>query len=140
MGSRGRSSLRLCETSHCRVMAQVPRGPQGLQTKTITLSKTAFSESLSGAVGPKVMGYQYVLIKDGQLVTQKAGGFAQKSKDNGPLQMTTKTPINLGSLHKFISGTALINLMENPTKWSPGENKSLKNRPGDGEITLSEPF
>ena len=111
-----------------RSMAQVPRGPQGMQTKTITLDKTAFNQSLSGAVGPKVMGYQYVLIKDGQLVTEKAGGLAQTSKDNGPLQMTTRTPINLGSLQKFITGTALINLMENPTKWSPGENKSLKNR------------
>lgn len=109
-------------------IAQVPRGPQELQTKQITLNKTAFNQSLSSAVGPKVMGYQYVLIKDGQLVTEKAGGLAQTSKDNGPLQMTTKTPINLGSLQKFITGTALINMMENPTKWSPGENQSLKNR------------
>ena len=90
-----------------RSMAQVPRGPQGMQTKTITLDKTAFNQSLSGAVGPKVMGYQYVLIKDGQLVAEKAGGLAQTSKDNGPLQMTTRTPINLGSLQKFITGTAL---------------------------------
>lgn len=44
------------------VLAQVPRGPQGLQTKTITLNKSAFDQSLSSAVGPKVMGYQYVLI------------------------------------------------------------------------------
>ncbi len=109
-------------------IAQVPRGPQGLKAKTITLDKTAFNKSLSDAVGPKVMGYQYVLIKDGQLVTEKAGGLAQTNKDNGPLQMTTKTPINLGSLQKFITGTALINLMENPTKWSPGSNLSLKNR------------
>ena len=82
-------------------IAQVPRGPQELQTKQITLNKTAFNQSLSGAVGPKVMGYQYVLIKDGQLVTEKAGDVAQTSKDNGPLQMTTKTPINLGSLPKI---------------------------------------
>jgi hypothetical protein len=39
------------------------------------------------------MGYRYVLIKDGQLVTEKAGGVAQTSKDNGPLPMTTRTPI-----------------------------------------------
>ena len=111
-----------------RMIAQVPRGPQELQTKQITLNKTAFNQSLSSAVGPKVMGYQYVLIKDGQLVTEKSGGLAQTSKDNGPLSMTTRTPINLGSLQKFITGTALLNMMENPTKWSPGENKSLKNR------------
>src|SRR5688500_11698740 len=69
--------------------AQVPRGPQDIKARTITLNKTAFNKSLSDAVGPKVMGYQYVLIKDGQLVAEKAGGLAQTSKDNGPLQMTT---------------------------------------------------
>lgn len=114
--------------SFSTVTAQVPRGPQGMQTKTITLSKAEFDQSLSGAIGPKVMGYQYVLIKDGRLVTEKAGGLAQTSKDNGPLNMTTKTPLNIGSLQKFVTGTALINMMEHPTKWSPGENQNLRNR------------
>ena len=118
----------LSVVSFSMVLAQVPRGPQELQTKTITLNKVAFNQSLSGAIGPKVMGYQYVLIKDGQLVTEKAGGLAQTAKDNGPLNMTTKTPLNIGSLQKFVTGTALINMMENPTKWSPGQNKNLKNR------------
>ena len=110
------------------ISAQVPRGPQELQTKQITLNKVAFNQSLSGAIGPKVMGYQYVLIKDGQLVTEKAGGLAQTAKDNGPLNMTTRTPLNIGSLQKFVTGTTLINMMENPTKWSPGQNMNLKNR------------
>ena len=114
--------------SFSMVSAQVPRGPQDMQAKTITLNKAEFDQSLSSAVGPKVMGYQYVLIKDGRLVTEKAGGLAQTSKDNGPLNMTTKTPLNIGSLHKFVTGTALINMMEHPTKWSPGENKNLRNR------------
>jgi len=110
------------------ISAQVPRGPQELQTKQITLNKVAFNQSLSGAIGPKVMGYQYVLIKDGQLVAEKAGGLAQTAKDNGPLNMTTRTPLNIGSLQKFVTGTTLINMMENPTKWSPGQNMNLKNR------------
>ena len=42
----------------------------GLTTKTITLNQAAFDSSLAGAVGPKVMGYQYVLIKDGRVVTE----------------------------------------------------------------------
>ena len=110
------------------VLAQVPRGPQGLQTKTITLSKAAFDQSLSSTVGPKVMGYQYVLIKDGRLVTEKAGGLAQTAKDGGPLNMTTRTPLNIGSLQKFVTGTAFINMMEHPTQWSPGQNQNLRNR------------
>ena len=110
------------------VAAQVPRGPQGVKANTINLNKAAFDQSLSNAIGPKVMGYQYVLIKDGRLVTEKAGGLAQTSKDNGPLNMTTRTPLNIGSLQKFVTGTALLNLMEHPTQWSPGVNKSLRNQ------------
>jgi CubicO group peptidase (beta-lactamase class C family) len=110
------------------VAAQVPRGPQGVKANTINLNKAAFDQSLSSAVGPKVMGYQYVLIKDGRLVTEKAGGLAQTSKDNGPLNMTTRTPLNIGSLQKFVTGTTLLNLMEHPTQWSPGVNKSLRNQ------------
>jgi CubicO group peptidase (beta-lactamase class C family) len=121
-------ALLLSVLSFSIALAQVPRGPQGLQTKTITLNKAVFNQSLSGAVGPKVMGYQYVLIKDGQLVTENAGGLAQTTKDGGPLNMTTRTPLNIGSLQKFITGTAFINMMEHPTKWSPGQNKNLRNR------------
>ena len=109
-------------------VAQVPRGPQGVKANTITLNKTEFDKSLSTALGSKVMGYQYVLIKDGRLVTEKAGGLAQTSKDGGPLNMTTRTPLNIGSLQKFVTGTTMLNLMEHPTKWSPGQNLSLKNR------------
>lgn len=122
------ATLILITLSFSMITAQVPRGPQGLQTKTITLNKAAFDQSLSGALGPKVMGYQYVLIKDGQLVTEKAGGLAKTAKDGGLLNMTTKTPHNIGSLQKFITGTALINMMEHPTKWSPGQNTNLRNR------------
>jgi CubicO group peptidase (beta-lactamase class C family) len=110
------------------ISAQVPRGPQDMQTKTITLNKATFDQSLKNAVGPKVMGYQYVLIKDGRLVTEGAGGLARTSADGSPMMMTVKTPINLGSLQKFITGTALLNMMEHPTNWSPGKNYSLRNR------------
>src|SRR4051812_40237569 len=84
------------------ISAQVPRGTQDMQTKTINLNKTKFDQSLKGAVGPKVLGYQYVLIKDGQLVIEGADGLARTSADGGPLNMTVHTPNNLGSLQKFI--------------------------------------
>src|SRR5215475_8873145 len=121
------ATLILTSISMSMASAQVPRGPQGFKDN-VTLNKAVFDQSLSSALGPKVMGYQYVLIQDGRLVTEKAGGLAQTAKDGGPLSMTTKTPLNIGSLQKFVTGTALINMMENPTKWSPGQNKNLKNR------------
>ncbi|HWL92595.1 MAG TPA: serine hydrolase [Phycisphaerae bacterium] len=78
-----------------------------------TFSVRDFDQSLTSAVGPNVIGYQYVLIKDGQVVSQKAGGLAQNAAD-GNLAMTNSTPTSIGSLAKFLSGTAMLNLMEKP--------------------------
>ena len=80
---------------------------------TAVLNKAKFDQSLQGAVGPNVMGYQYILIKDGKVVSEKAGGLAHSMAD-GYKTMTTATPTNIGSLAKFFSGTAMIGLMEKP--------------------------
>jgi CubicO group peptidase (beta-lactamase class C family) len=96
-------------------------------TKSITLDKDAFNKSLTGAVGPKVKGYQYVLIKGGQVVTEKADGEAQTSAD-GSVKMTVNTPTNIGSLAKFLSGTAMLNMLENPTPYSLDKGKTLSQR------------
>jgi CubicO group peptidase (beta-lactamase class C family) len=85
----------------------------GLQTKTTTFKKEIFEQSLTSAVAPNVMGYQYVLIKDGKIVSEKFGGKARNGSD-GNMNMTATTPINIGSLQKFVTGTALINMFEKP--------------------------
>jgi len=61
------SAILLLGALFARTLIQVRRGPQELKTKQITLNKTAFNQSLSSAVGPKIMGYRYMLIEDGQL-------------------------------------------------------------------------
>jgi CubicO group peptidase (beta-lactamase class C family) len=97
-----------------------------------TFDKARFDESLLNAVAGKVMGYQYVLIKDGQTVSAKAGGRAQTTADAGGdgLAMTTNTPTNIGSLAKFLSGTALLHLMEKAEgpggAWDKGKTLSQK--------------
>lgn len=96
-------------------------------TKPITFKKDEFDRSLTRAVEPQVKGYQYVLIKDGKVVTEKAGGFARNAAD-GSAAMTTTTPTNIGSLAKFMSGTALLGLMQKPTPYSPDKGKSLQQR------------
>lgn len=96
-------------------------------TKAITFKKESFDQSLTAAVGPSVMGYQYVLIKGGQVVTEKAGGKAQTSAD-GNVNMTINTPTNIGSLAKFLSGTALLNMMEKPTDYALDKGKTLSQR------------
>jgi CubicO group peptidase (beta-lactamase class C family) len=97
----------------------------GLQTKTIALNKNAFEQSLTTAVAPNVMGYQYVLIKDGKIVSEKFGGKARNGSD-GNVDMTATTPINIGSLQKFITGTAMINLFEKPAPKSGFKSGGFK--------------
>jgi CubicO group peptidase (beta-lactamase class C family) len=87
--------------------------PRAQIRNRLTFSVREFDQSLTNAVAPSVMGYQYVLIANGQVVSQKAGGFAQNAAD-GNLAMTNSTPTSIGSLAKFLSGTAMLNLMENP--------------------------
>jgi len=105
---------------------------QKLGSNQITFKKEVFDQSLNNAVKPNVVGYQYVLIKDGKLVVENAGGLARKAADNGgtELKMTTTTPTLLGSLTKFLSGTAMLNLMEkeSDTMSSSFKNKSFESK------------
>ena len=80
---------------------------------TKTLKKDLFKSMIENMVAPSVMGYQFVLIKDGKIVAEGADGKARTGTD-GDLEMTTSTPQNIGSLAKFLAGTAMINLFEKP--------------------------
>lgn len=111
--------------------AQIGGGPGTIGY--ITFNQPAFDQSLTNAVAGNVMGYQYVLIKNGQMVTEGAGGLAEGLAD-GYLTMTTSTPTNIGSLAKFLSGTAMLHLMVNGAgpggSWDQGQSLSQKlNRP-----------
>lgn len=97
---------------------------QELGAKVNTFKKVPFDDAINNLVEPSVMGYQYVLIKDGKVVTEGAGGKARTGTD-GNLNMTTSTPQNIGSLAKFLSGTTMINLFEKPAaKTDPDYEKN----------------
>ena len=68
------------------------------------------------------MGYQYVLIKDGKIAAEGAGGKARTGTD-GNLDMTTSTPQNIGSLTKFLTGTTMISLLEKPAAKTDSDYK-----------------
>jgi len=111
-------------------------GQRTINTKT--LKKDLFKSTIENLVEPNVMGYQFVLIKDGKIVAEGAGGKARTGTD-GDLDMTTSTPQNIGSLAKFLAGTTMINLFEKPApKADPAYRKnSLQaslNRPVWGEF------
>jgi len=80
---------------------------------TFTFNKQAFDTAMTNGLDGNVMGYQYVLIKKGQLISEDAGGLAQNAAD-GSVPMTVNTPTNIGSLAKFLSGTAMLGLMQKP--------------------------
>jgi CubicO group peptidase (beta-lactamase class C family) len=87
----------------------------------ITFQKRAFEVSMFNALNGKVMGWQYVLIKKGVVVSENAGGLAQNAAD-GNVPMTVNTPTNIGSLAKFLSGTAMLGLMEKPGSFDQYDN------------------
>jgi CubicO group peptidase (beta-lactamase class C family) len=93
-----------------------------LGVKTRTFKKEEFNASIKNQVEPNVMGYQYVLIKDGKIAAEGAGGKARTGTD-GDMDMTPSTPQNIGSLMKFMSGTALINLFEKPAAKTDSDYK-----------------
>lgn len=84
-----------------------------------SFDKSAFEASAHQALKGKVMGYSFLIMKDGKLVTEGAGGNARNAAD-GLKAMTTSTPQNLGSLFKFISGVSMLHILEKPPAGSAG--------------------
>ena len=91
-------------------------------TKVKTFKKEMFNGTIENLLKPNVMGYQYVLIKDGKIAAEGADGKARTGTD-GNLDMTTSTPQNIGSLMKFITGTTMINLFEKPAAKADSDYK-----------------
>lgn len=73
--------------------------------------KAAYETRLRKAFDGDQMGYATVLIKNGQVVSQIAGGLARNAAD-GSMPMTVSTPANIGSTIKFTGGIALLQLFE----------------------------
>lgn len=92
-----------------------------------TLLKSAFESSAHQALQGKVMGYSFLLMKDGRVVSEGAGGYARNAAD-GQKPMTTNTPQNLGSLFKFVTGMTMLHILEHPPAGSAGGQGSFTSR------------
>lgn len=92
-----------------------------------SFDKSAFDASAHQALKGKVMGYSFLIMKDGKLVSEGAGGYARNQAD-GLKAMTTSTPQNLGSLFKFISGISMLHILEQPPAGSAGGQGSFAAR------------
>lgn len=121
MGSAGLAVCCLASIAHAAAQKATKQQP--------AISKTAFGASILLQLSGKVMGYSYVLMKDGRLISEDAGGLARNDAD-GRTPMTPSTPQNLGSLFKFISGMSLLYAFEHAPPGSAGGNNTFDARLG----------
>lgn len=105
------------------VYAQVG-GPGQLGAKTLKFDKEKFiakvNENQLGAPVP-LGGYAAVIIKDGRIVAETAGGLAIRD-DGGSIKnalMTTSTPNDIGSDFKMISFITLLSVFEKRAAQNP---------------------
>ena len=100
-------------------------GVKGNTTPLPTFDKIKYENAIKSEIGSKVMGWQAVLIKGGVVISDKFGGKARTAAD-GAMDMTASTPQDIGSLQKFITGTAMLNMMIKKSQWSPSKDNTLK--------------
>ena len=112
---RALAVLALCAQS----LMPAARAQQLGTNPPFSFDKAAYEKRMRQAFDGKVMGYATVLIKNGQVVSEVAGGLARNAVD-GNVKMTTSIPANIGSTFKFFSGVALLQLFEAKVKGSRG--------------------
>lgn len=99
-------------------------GASQLGAKTLKFDKEKFiakvKETQLGAPVP-LGGYAAVIIKDGKIVAETAGGLAIREDGNGMKNaaMTTSTPNDIGSDFKMISFISLLSLFEKRAAQNP---------------------
>ncbi|MES2317295.1 MAG: serine hydrolase domain-containing protein [Pseudomonadota bacterium] len=81
----------------------------------LAFDKAAYEARVKKAFENDVIGYESVLIKNGQVVAQNAGGMARNAAD-GNVKMSTSMPANIGSTIKFTGGVTLLALFESKDK------------------------
>ncbi len=92
--------------------------------KAVQLNKAKFEAEIKELFDGNAMGYQVILLKNGQIVSETAGGWARVNND-GSAKMTVNTPANIGSTAKFFAGTALLRKFEQPSPIGGGMDSWL---------------
>lgn len=89
-------------------------GGGNLEAKTIKFDKAKYEAEIKKLFEGNAMGYQIILLKNGNIVSELAGGLARNWMD-GNVKMTINTPANIGSTAKFFGGTALLKEFQKPS-------------------------
>lgn len=100
------------------------QGGGKLKDKSLEFDKAKFDAEIKKKFGGRAMGYQVILLKKGQVVSEIAGGLSRNVAD-GNVKMTVNTPANIGSTAKFFAGTALLQKLQTPTRIGAAINSRL---------------
>lgn len=100
------------------------QGGMKLEDKTLKFDKAKFEAEIKNNFDGRAMGYQVILLKKGQIVSEIADGLARNAAD-GNVKMTVNTPANIGSTAKFFGGTALLQKFQKPNGIGGGMNSWL---------------
>lgn len=93
----------------------------------IKFDKAKFEAEVKKNFDGNAMGYQVILLKNGQIVSELAGGKARNQFD-GEVKMTVNTPANIGSTAKFFGGTALLHEFQKPSSIGGGMDSWLNEK------------
>ncbi len=98
-----------------------------LSEKTIKFDKPKYENEIKKLFEGNAMGYQVILLKNGKIVSEIAGGKARNAFD-GEAKMTVNTPANIGSTAKFFGGTALLHEFQKTSKIGGGMDSWLSEK------------
>jgi CubicO group peptidase (beta-lactamase class C family) len=106
--------------------------------KAPSIGTAQFAANIHAQLSNKVVGYAFVIAKNGQLAVQGQGGFARIPVVDGGKAFTVNTDVNVYSVSKTITAIAVLQLMEKlgvepddpiadwlPQSWAKGLGFSL---------------
>ncbi|MEM8894816.1 MAG: serine hydrolase domain-containing protein [Bacteroidota bacterium] len=70
-----------------------------------------FAAQLNSRLDDQVMGYSYVILRNGEIAHEGAGGLARTSED-GEMEMATDLPMHIASISKWITTVATLSVLE----------------------------
>ena len=86
--------------------------PGTIRAQTPNFNPIVFEEEIRKEFHGKAKGYSFVIANANGFQARVSGGHAQ-GKSDGNVAMTTNVRSCIGSITKMLSGTALLNLLEN---------------------------
>ena len=100
--------------------APAQTGGMKLNANTIKFDKAKYEAEINKLFNGNAIGYQVILLKNGKIVSEIAGGKARNATD-GEAKMTA----NIGSTAKFFGGTALLREFQKPSPIGGGMDSWL---------------